>query len=167
MLFFLHLDVRTQLIECAAAEDSDETPTAPVAKPSVRIYERTRTGEDTIVKRNITVDDQPAHEKERRRFIITRASTLEVVRRDSFLDARKPRRWISFHNFNLMTTLVDGFKDAAETAMAVLRVPRCASPESLLPCEGWCKPTTRRMKAQVVSDRGHPCSVLSLTSSPL
>ncbi|RPD69580.1 hypothetical protein L226DRAFT_575567 [Lentinus tigrinus ALCF2SS1-7] len=143
----IRLDIPIAEAVSNAVEDRDErTPMAPVEKPSVRIYERARTGEDTLVKRNITVEDRPPHEKERRQFVITRSSTLEVVRRhDSFLDARKPRRWISFHNFNLMTTLV---RDAA---MAAFRMPRSTSPESLLPCEGWCKPTTRKMNAQVIS----------------
>ncbi len=142
-----------------AGEDTENSSTAPAPtreKPTVRIYERTRTGDDSVMKRNTVVNNLPPHEKERRRFVITRASTLEVLRRDSFLDARKPRRWFSFHNFDLMTTVVDGIKDVADTAAAAFGIPRCTSPMGQIPCDGWCQPTTRKKKAQVVRCGGDP-----------
>ncbi|KAI0685064.1 caspase domain-containing protein [Cerioporus squamosus] len=141
--FKVDLELAKAASDAGTADDTEETPTAPAKKPNVRIYERKRTGEDFVAKRNIMVDDLPPHEKERRRFVITRSSTVEVPRRDSFLDARKPRRVFSFHNFTL-TSVVDGIK-----AFAGMR--RCESPESTILCDGWCKPASRRLKAQVIS----------------
>ncbi|TFK85488.1 peptidase C14 [Polyporus arcularius HHB13444] len=154
----LHIKLDLPLADDASnagtGEDTENSSTAPAPtreKPTVRIYERTRTGDDSVMKRNTVVNNLPPHEKERRRFVITRASTLEVLRRDSFLDARKPRRWFSFHNFDLMSTVVDGIKDVADTAAAAFGIPRCTSPMGQMPCDGWCQPTTRKKKAQVLS----------------
>ncbi|TFK85486.1 hypothetical protein K466DRAFT_588065 [Polyporus arcularius HHB13444] len=129
--------------DAGTADDTDEAPIGRSKESKLRIYERTRTGEDFVAKRNIVVDDLPPQDKERRRFVVTRASTLEVPRRDSFLDARKPRRVLSFHNFT-WTSVVDGIK-------AFAGMQRCTSPESLLACNGWCELTSRKLQAQVIS----------------
>ncbi|KAI0754085.1 caspase domain-containing protein [Daedaleopsis nitida] len=132
-----------KLVDTASVVSTDDAHEPQIhqpapKKPSVRIYERERKSTDKMYKRTTVVDDLPPTEHERRRFKVTRSSTLEATRRGSFnMEARKPRRVFSFHNFTF-TGFVGIFR-------------RCSSPESILPCTGWCEAGNKKTKAHVVS----------------
>ncbi len=128
--------------------DGDKPPAEP-RKPSLRIYERKRKSEHVMFQCNTLVEDDSleptrAGEKESRRFVITRSSTMQATRQGSFsfADARKPRRVFSFDHLTL--------KGVVASAFGVFK--RCGEPDSMfeVECDGWCKPRTRKTKAHVV-----------------
>ena len=102
-----------------------------------------------MFKRNTLVDALPPTAEKARRFVVVRSSTMEAKRRNSFMEARKPRRVFSFHNFTF-TGVAGNIRDIADAAVGILTCRRSSSPDSWLECNGWCKPGLRKTKAHVV-----------------
>ncbi|KAI0760720.1 peptidase C14, caspase domain-containing protein [Fomes fomentarius] len=135
-----------------AGSDTEDAPTPTqikAKKPSVRIYERKRTTEDGMFKRNTLVTDLgPGTEKGSRRLVVTRSSTLQVTRRGSLMEVRKPRRSLSFDP-HILENVVVNLKEIVGSVFGVAK--HCSEPERDLECDGWCKSSVKRMGANVVS----------------
>ncbi|KAI0760706.1 peptidase C14, caspase domain-containing protein [Fomes fomentarius] len=146
----IKLDLAMEEAADTGSDSDGEKPPVEPRKPSLRIYERKRKSEHVMFQCNTLVEDDSveptrAGEKESRRFVITRSSTMQATRQGSFsfADARKPRRVFSFDHLTL--------KGVVASAFGVFK--RCGEPDSMfeVECDGWCKPRTRKTKAHVVS----------------
>ncbi len=92
----------------------------------------------------------PVTEKGSRRLVVTRSSTLQVTRRGSLMEVRKPRRGLSFDPHMLKNVVVN-LKEIVGSIFGVAK--HCSEPERLLECDGWCtESSVKRVGANVVCD---------------